>query len=998
MIRRYLLAIFLALLIPVLALSTVINTDVLVVGGGCGGSAAAVQAARMGCRVVLVDETPWLGGMISSAGVSCIDGNSGTLETGLFRDICTTISNYYGSVASTGTGAWVSNFCFEPKAGNYAWQLMVSTTGNISTYFNSTCIQVLVTDSTVSGAVIVTSAGDTVEIRAHVTLDGTEYGDLLPLAGIPYKLGRDSQADYGEYAAPTTADGLVQDITYCAILKNYGTPTTIIPVPPGYSPDNYNGSMLETCSNLSVHLHTVYPYAQTMSYGQLQNQKYMINWPIHGNDWDEAPIEMTLSQRTNVLQQAKNETLGFLYYIQTVCGHPEIGLALDEYPTADHLPFIPYVRECRRLVGLQTYRLPDVVDRYNTSSGPIYKTGISAGNYSIDHHHKKFHPDITNPYRTQGESYPSNQSVSIPYRCLIPKSFDGFMAVDKNISITHIVNGATRLQPIVTLTGQAAGAAAALSCQSAIQPRQVNIRQLQQVLLNYRSGIFPLSDISDSRWSFQEIQKICLSGVMRVTDNNSGWTKYTYFYPANTIIESDAASALATAFAFDSITTQIINPTGSSSLTRANLALLIWEQAGKPSPTVWTPYYNDISRTHSAYTAVQYIRQQGWTAGWATGSSFQPTTAATREILAVLIQRAFDPFTKLPLDSPSTTSVTTTLTVVWKKHLDSTATNWTSYPPSWFSSTTDNCRSMALNPVTGHLLMTDITANTVHILSGDNGSDLGTLNNYGIGSGVRSLMSLDIDSAGVIYACNYDQVNFTLYRWENESAPCTVAISTSLSIAAGRVMAVYGTGLSTKIYITVSNPTGSFMVLTTANNQNFQIAETVTLPGYIPGGYGLYGLTLAGNDVLYVKGITAGLVKYQKTGTTWSILTDFSTSTFSSTIISILKYLPNRSWLTGLAYGSYGPVSTSQDTTITSPGALIYSVSSTGINPLPAFAPIEETITNSNASGGIAYDSNRKRLYVLMPLNGFAAYDTTPIEPSAPVTAVPLWYELGNTW
>ena len=61
------------------------TTDVLVVGGGTGGTAAAIQAARRGVKTILVSEFPWLGGMLTSAGVSVPDGNElQSLQTGLW--------------------------------------------------------------------------------------------------------------------------------------------------------------------------------------------------------------------------------------------------------------------------------------------------------------------------------------------------------------------------------------------------------------------------------------------------------------------------------------------------------------------------------------------------------------------------------------------------------------------------------------------------------------------------------------------------------------------------------------------------------------------------------------------------------------------------------------------------------------------------------------------------------------------------------------------------
>ncbi|MCX7919752.1 MAG: FAD-dependent oxidoreductase [bacterium] len=965
----------------VFAASSIITTDVLVIGGGCGGVAASIQAARLGVSVILVENTPWLGGMMSSAGVSCFDGNNGTLRTGLFREVCTTIANYYGSVASTNTGCWVTDFAFEPKVGNIAWQQLVSTTSRITTLFNSTCVQVLVSSNTVLGAVIQTHTNDTITIYAHVTIDATEYGDILPLAGVEYKIGREAQSDTGEYAAPTTADDLVQDITYCAIFKNYAPDTVLIPKPPGYDASKYDGSILETTSDITIHLHTVYNFNYMMSYGKLQNRKFMINWPIHGNDWEGNLIEMSPTQRLIALDSAKNETLGFLYYIQNVYGAKTIGLDTTEYPTADHLPFYPYIRECRRMVSAVTYRLPDVTDRYGTPSGDLYKTSVAVGNYSIDHHHKKFHPDTNNPFRIQGENYPKNQTLTIPYGSLLPKQMDGFMAAEKNIGVTHIVNGATRLQPIVILTGQAAGAAAAISCLSAIQPRRVNIRQLQQVLLDARAALFPYSDVEDSRWSFQAINRTSLSGVFMATDSTESWIKYSYFYPTKIQTKFNAGQAVSIALGFDSITSNYINIISTDTLTRAELALFIWEQTGYGNPTSWIPYFTDVSSTHSAFTAVQVFKERGYTRGWADGTTYLPNSGVTREILAVVIDRAIDPFHRLPVQLIPVPRAIHKLPVKWKRHLTNSVEGWTGYPPSWFIPTSDYYRDMALNPMTKHLLITDFLNTTIHIVSARDGSDIGRLDNDGIGTGIRNLMAIDVDTTGVIYACNYDQSAFRIYRWANESARCYLACQTSLSAPAGRVINVYGSGTQTRIYITSGISSGWFHIFTTSNGSTFKLLETAAPTGINVGSNGLYGLAIETSDRVYTKGLTSGLRRYFKSGTNWYNDAAFDNNGFYNSGISDLRYVSERNWLIGFACNPYGPVTTYNGATVNSTGALIYTLGFNGKPMTTAIAPLEETITNLNDSGGLAYDPDTQTVYVLMAQNGYAAYSTTPIEP-----------------
>ena len=105
-----------------------IETEVLVIGGGTGGTAAAIQAARMGVKTILVEPTNMLGGMLTAAGVSCTDGND-QLPSGIWEEFRQALYSHYG-VNKLNTG-WVSNTNFEPHVGDSifkAWAGREATT------------------------------------------------------------------------------------------------------------------------------------------------------------------------------------------------------------------------------------------------------------------------------------------------------------------------------------------------------------------------------------------------------------------------------------------------------------------------------------------------------------------------------------------------------------------------------------------------------------------------------------------------------------------------------------------------------------------------------------------------------------------------------------------------------------------------------------------------------------------------------------------------------
>ena len=92
-----------------------LTTDVLVVGGGTGGTAAAIQAARRGAKTILVSEFSWLGGMLTSAGVSAVDGNELIVfQTGLWGKFVQELQQRQPGGLDN---SWVSFFSFDPRLG-----------------------------------------------------------------------------------------------------------------------------------------------------------------------------------------------------------------------------------------------------------------------------------------------------------------------------------------------------------------------------------------------------------------------------------------------------------------------------------------------------------------------------------------------------------------------------------------------------------------------------------------------------------------------------------------------------------------------------------------------------------------------------------------------------------------------------------------------------------------------------------------------------------------
>src|SRR5262245_40050761 len=107
------------------------TADVLVIGGGVGGTAAAIQCARMGVKTILVEPTTMLGGMLTAAGVSFTDGND-QLPSGMWEEFRQALYKHYGR-KNLATG-WVSNTCFEPHAGDSIFKSWAAKEVNLKVY------------------------------------------------------------------------------------------------------------------------------------------------------------------------------------------------------------------------------------------------------------------------------------------------------------------------------------------------------------------------------------------------------------------------------------------------------------------------------------------------------------------------------------------------------------------------------------------------------------------------------------------------------------------------------------------------------------------------------------------------------------------------------------------------------------------------------------------------------------------------------------------------
>ena len=523
LLKKYIIYFFSFLLVIETQAQTTYKTDVLVIGASASGIAAGIQSARMGVNTIITEPTTWLGGMITAAGVSAFDGNH-SLPSGLFGEFREALHKVYGGPSKVSTG-WVSNTLFEPHVGDSIFKSMVLQTKGLTVKYQFQFLRVLKNNDTITGAVFVDEpSNQQITIYARQVIDATELGDVLANAGVPYSLGMEASAATGEDIHVSETNDIVQDITYVAILKDYGMGVDkTIAKPKNYDPSEFDGACTDYYFNTANPKPNV-DAIKMLNYGKLPNQKYMINWPNMGNDIYLNMVEMDEANRQSELVKAKEQTLRFIYFIQHQLGFKNLGLADDEFPTHDKLPLIPYHRESRRVKGLVRFDVRHIAKPFDAPS-PLYRTGIAVGDYPIDHHHKK---NIKAPQHLDFYPVPS---FNIPLGSLIPQHVSGLIIAEKSISVSNVVNGTTRLQAIALLIGQAAGTLAALSVQQNLDAQEIPVRKVQLGLLNSNAYIMPYYDVSHSHSHFVAAQKIGATGILKGEGVPFSWANRTLFHP-----------------------------------------------------------------------------------------------------------------------------------------------------------------------------------------------------------------------------------------------------------------------------------------------------------------------------------------------------------------------------------------------------------------------------------------------------------------------------------
>lgn len=505
-----------------------LSTEILIVGGGLGGVAAALAALEAGRNVVLVEQYDWLGGQLTSQGVP-VDEHPWIEEMGAtrrYRRLRDGIRDYYrqhfpllpeaAALPTLNPGAaTVSKLCSEPRVGAAVIASMLApwlSARRLILVKPAVAIGAQTDGDTVS-SVTVRRLDDQTEltIGARYVLDATETGELLPLTGTEYVTGFESRHDTGEPSAPEEAQpDNWQAINICFAMdyvdgdqtiaepEQYEKwrkvepsfwhgpllglvsphPRTLAPAPrtlvPNTDEDAFSieADQSKDPGDLNLWIYRRIAARQMFQPGFYRSDITMVNWP--SVDYFEAPVvEVPADVAASRLHDARQLSLSMLYWLQTEAPRPDGGTGLrglrlrpDIMGTSDGLAQAPYIRESRRIRAVTTVSENDVSMAVRGDAGAReFEDSVGIGMYRID-----LHPS------TGGDNYidvPSSP-FQIPLGALIPQRMRNLLPASKNIGTTHITNGCYRLHPVEWNIGEAAGALAATCIDDGVEPRQLH--------------------------------------------------------------------------------------------------------------------------------------------------------------------------------------------------------------------------------------------------------------------------------------------------------------------------------------------------------------------------------------------------------------------------------------------------------------------------------------------------------------------------------------------
>lgn len=386
-------------------------------------------------------------------------------------------------------------------------------------------------------------------VRAKLTIEATDLGELLELGKIPSRVGQESRSQTQEAALPEDPRPECQQaITFCVVVERSSKSPPPLPAPSGYDHQPW----LQSCDftdEFWIHQpdrwqkHDFYDPDGMFRYRRLYRSQNsdnvqpgditVLNWATSplgvnggppdpsaplgcGNDYPfGCLLGVSPEQRQEQVIRARDRTQAYIHYLQTQ-GHPELKPRGDLTWTEDGIALEPYIREARRGIALTTIRHEDVATKFfpNQARARTFTDSVGIGQY----HYLDVHPNHAQGHVELGDGHDA-LPFTLPLSALIPIDTLGLILSAKSIGTTHITNAAYRMHPMEWAIGEAGGHLAAFAITNGVAVQDITQqpalgRAFQAHLTHQGIPIVWLNDVSHEDPDFAAIQVLTTTGIL----------------------------------------------------------------------------------------------------------------------------------------------------------------------------------------------------------------------------------------------------------------------------------------------------------------------------------------------------------------------------------------------------------------------------------------------------------------------------------------------------
>ena len=536
------------------------SCDVCVAGGTPAGITAAVRAAREGRNVILVSAHRHLGGVLSN-GLSCwdtmYDGYRAPIQEEWLEKIRAHYREKYGEDSENyrisqsgpfGGGRFRGAYTWEPHIAERMFEELLAAESGVRV------VREFLPDAVERAGKEIRSVffrslagGDRMRVSARVFIDATYESDIAALAGVPYRVGRESRSEYNEIYAgkiwvkrsgneanfshdsdeavqwPRAArrgdlnlrpwwgttqeifsestgegDSAVQAANFRVCLSSDSDNQVPVEPPEGYDRREFLPILEGDPDEGPLYPH---PIKSGLLNYPLTAFPGVIPIPGEKCDWNAAAIpggvddfpDGVWETRQAIIKRHRDFALGLLFFLQYDDAVPENirgealrwALPADEFADNGHFPYEFYLREGRRIIGRYVMRESDACIGAGLDRAPVHGDSVAIAEWLMDSH------DCT-PERLRGAEGDGFTSLSeytrpsqIPYRSFLSNEIDNLI-MGLAVSATHVAWGTVRVEPCCMHIAETAGHAAALALESGVVPGDIEVEALQRRLAENR--------------------------------------------------------------------------------------------------------------------------------------------------------------------------------------------------------------------------------------------------------------------------------------------------------------------------------------------------------------------------------------------------------------------------------------------------------------------------------------------------------------------------------